>query len=62
MTNKQINDDYKRFLETGCDYTQEMRERDQAAIKKAELLSLASLFLGAFAAGFAVAAVAGVSL
>ncbi len=54
MTNKQINDDYKRFLETGCDYSQDMRQRDQDQIRKAELWSLVFFGLGALMAGVAI--------
>ncbi len=54
MTNKQINDDYKRFLETGCDYSQDMRQRDQDEIRNAELWSLVFFGLGALMAGVAI--------
>lgn len=62
MTNKQIKEDYKRFLETGCDYSQDMRDRDQDTIRKAELWSLVFFGLGAFCAGFTIATIAGVTL
>ncbi len=54
MTNEQIKADYKHFLETGCDYTDEMRARDKADAARFEMLSLACLFAAGVMAGFAV--------
>lgn len=59
MTNKQINTDYKHFLETGCDYPEEMRQRDMKAVRQSELASLACLFLAGVMAGFVLANLVG---
>lgn len=60
MTNEQIKQDFARFLETGCDYPEEMRQRDMKEIRQSELASLACLFLAGVMAGLVLAAVFGV--
>lgn len=65
MTNEQIKQDFARFLETGFDYPEEMRQRDMKAVRQSELASLACLFLACLflaglMAGLVLAAVFGV--
>ena len=60
MTNEQIKKDFARFLETGCDYPEEMRARDMNAIRQSELASLACLFAAGVMAGLVLAVVFGV--
>lgn len=60
MTNEQIKQDFARFLETGFDYPEEMRQRDMKAVRQSELASLACLFLAGLMAGLVLASVLGV--
>lgn len=60
MTNEQIKKDFARFLETGCDYPEEMRVRDMKVIRKSELASLACLFAAGVLVGLFLAVVFGV--
>lgn len=54
MTNKQIEKDFEQFKATGCDYSNDMRQRDQDEIRKAELWSLVFFGLGALMSGIAI--------
>lgn len=60
MTNEQIKKDFARFLETGCDYPEEMRQRDMKAVRKSELAAMTCLFLAGVMAGLVLASVFGV--
>ena len=60
MTNEQIKKDFIKFLETGCDYSDEMRVRDMKVIRKSELASLACLFAAGVLVGLFLAVVFGV--
>ena len=46
-----INSDYTKFLETGCDYSDEMFKRDQAQIRRAEFISGLMIFTAGLLAG-----------
>lgn len=59
MTNKQINTDYKHFLETGCDYSNEMFKRDQAQIRRGEWLAALCFFASGLLGGFVLANLVG---
>lgn len=60
MTNEQINKDFARFLETGFDYPEEMRQRDMKAVRQSELAAMACLFLAGVMAGLVLAVMFGV--
>lgn len=60
MTNEQIKKDFARFLETGCDYSDEMFKRDQAQIQMGNFVSGLCLFTAGLLAGFVLANLVGV--
>ena len=60
MTNEQIKKDFAKFLETGCDYSNEMYARDQKVIRRAELLSDLMIFTAGLLAGVVIYSLAGV--
>jgi hypothetical protein len=51
MSNEQIKKDFARFLETGCDYSNEMFRRDQKVIRRAEFISDLMIFTAGLLAG-----------
>lgn len=51
MTNEQIKKDFARFLETGCDYSDEMYARDLKVIRRAEFISQVCIFTAGLLAG-----------
>ena len=51
MTNEQIKKDFAKFLETGCDYSDEMFKRDQKVIRRAEFISGLMIFTAGLLAG-----------
>lgn len=59
MTNEQIKKDFLKFLETGCDYSDEMFRRDQAQIRRGEWLSALCFFSSGLLAGFVLANLVG---
>lgn len=59
MTNEQIKKDFAHFLETGCDYSDEMFKRDQAQIRRGEWLAALCFFASGLLAGFVLANLAG---
>lgn len=48
------------FLETGCDYSDEMFKRDQAQIRRGDFVSGLYLFTAGLLAGFVLANLVGV--
>lgn len=54
-----INSDYAKFLETGCDYSNEMFKRDQAQIRRGEWLAALCFFASGLLAGFVLANLVG---
>lgn len=59
MTNEQIKQDFLKFLETGCDYSNEMYARDQAQIRRGEFISGLMIFTAGLLAGFVLANLVG---
>ena len=60
MTNEQIKKDFARFLETGCDYPNEMYARDQKVIRRAEFISGLMIFTAGLLAGVVIYSLVGV--
>ena len=59
MTNEQIKQDFLKFIETGCDYSDEMFKRDQSQIRRGERLAAMCFFASGLLAGFVLANLVG---